>query len=211
MRHWWVLWLLISGIVIAVAVVVESVLHMSLVYDVRVMLTEPSVLTALAIVGLLGLDLFLPIPSSVVMVLSGSMFGVYVGGGLSLLGMLAGNILGFELARKYGLGVSERLVGRVELNKMHRTFARYGPAAIMVSRPVPVVMETVSLIAGLSAMSRRTFLLASGCGTVPVCFVYAYAGAFAMRTQSLVPMLLLGIGLPMTAWCAVRALRSTSA
>ena len=48
-------------------------------------------------------------------------------------------------------------------------------------------METMSVVAGLSQMTRRTFLAASLAGTAPIVFVYAYAGAVSREAGTLVP------------------------
>jgi uncharacterized membrane protein YdjX (TVP38/TMEM64 family) len=72
--------------------------------------------------------------------------------------------------------------------------------AILLSRPLPVVMETLSIAAGLGDMKRSAFLSASTLGTLPICFVYAYAGAFSLRGGSLVPALIAAVAIPALAW-----------
>lgn len=204
MRHWIVLWLIISVAVSAIALFVEKVLHLPLVQTAQYLITEPGPTAGLAIALLLSLDLLLPVPSSFVMMLSGAMFGVWGGGLVSLVGSLAGNFAGFELARRYGVGIASRLVGKAELDKMGHFFSSYGPLAIILSRPLPVIMETLSLVAGLSAMNRGTFLGSSLLGTIPVCMVYAYAGSYSIQIGNLVPVLLVGIGIPAVAWLVIQ-------
>src|SRR4249920_1637210 len=101
---------------------------------------------AVAIVTLLAADLFLPIPSSVIMVLSGAVFGVLWGSMFSLVGSIGGEWLGFELVRKYGVNASRRIVGDEDLESMRQTMARHGAAAVLVTRALPVVMETMSVV-----------------------------------------------------------------
>src|SRR6185503_6799355 len=73
---------------------------------------------AIAVVTLLAADLFLPIPSSVIMMLSGAVFGVLWGSMFSLVGSIGGEWLGFELVRRYGVSASRRIVGDEDLEKM---------------------------------------------------------------------------------------------
>jgi membrane protein DedA with SNARE-associated domain len=80
-----------------------------------------------------------------------------------------------------------RLIGEGDLTAFHRFFDRHGVMAIVVTRPLPIVMETMSLVAGLSRMTRAAFLAASVAGTAPIVFVYAYAGALSREVGSLVP------------------------
>ena len=111
------------------------------------------------------------------MVLSGAAFGVAWGSLVALVGSIAGEWIGFELVRRYGRGVSRGFVGADEFERFSVFFERHGTLAVMLTRPLPVVMETMSLVAGLSTMSRAAFLGASLAGTAPIVVIYAYAGA----------------------------------
>ncbi len=81
---------------------------------------------AIAVVTLLAADLFLPIPSSLIMVLSGAVFGVLWGSLFSLVGSIGGEWLGFELVRRYGRRASSKMVGDEELERLGRVFERHG-------------------------------------------------------------------------------------
>jgi uncharacterized membrane protein YdjX (TVP38/TMEM64 family) len=161
--------------------------------------------SAATIVALLAADLFLPIPSSVIMVLSGAAFGVVWGGLLSLVGSIGGEWLGFELVRRYGRRASAKMVGDDELARLSRVFTRHGAAAVVVTRALPVAMETMSVVAGLSAMRRSTFLLASLLGTAPIVFVYAYAGAVSRQVGSLLPAIVMLVAVAGCGWVWYRA------
>jgi membrane protein DedA with SNARE-associated domain len=56
---------------------------------------------------------------------------------------------------------------------------RHGAWAILLSRSVPMLTEIVSGLAGLSRMRFPLFLALSAAGTLPICAVYAWAGARA--------------------------------
>ena len=58
-------------------------------------------------------------------------------------------------------------------------FARYGVLTIVISRMLPIVSETVSILSGLSRMDWKTVLVASALGAVPPALIYAVAGAFS--------------------------------
>jgi uncharacterized membrane protein YdjX (TVP38/TMEM64 family) len=139
------------------------------------------------------------------MVLSGAAFGVLWGSIFSLVGSIGGEWLGFELVRRYGLAASRRLVGDDDLTRMRAIMAKHGAAAVLVTRALPVVMETMSVVAGLSTMPRRSFLLASLAGTLPVAVVYAYAGAVSRDVSSLVPAIVILLAVAGAAWVWYRA------
>lgn len=196
---------IVAALVIGLKFVFEDWLHMPFASDVDRLLTQPSPFTAALVVLLLAVDLFLPVPSSLVMILSGVLFGVRWGGLLSLAGSLAGNYTGFELSRTYGRTLSRRLVGDAQLDRLGRVFDRHGAAAIILSRPLPVLMETLSVVAGLSAMRRSTFVAASLVGTVPVVFAYAYAGALSIAVGSVFPALIGLMVVIAVGWAIARA------
>ena len=182
--------LLVAAVAASIAgtkLLVENVLGLGLEPAVRLWLVDPGAGTALLVLGLLIADIALPIPSSIVMVLSGAAFGVIAGSLIALIGSIGGEWLGFELARRYGRRASAWLVGETDLDRMSRIFTRHGVVAIAVTRALPVVMETMSVVAGLSFMTRRDFLLASLIGTAPVVVVYAYAGALSRDVGNIVP------------------------
>ncbi len=160
---------------------------------------------AIAVVTLLAADLFLPIPSSVIMMLSGAVFGVLWGSMFSLVGSIGGEWLGFELVRRYGRRASSKMVGDEELERLGRVFERHGAAVVVVTRALPVVMETMSVVAGLSRMNRGSFLIASLLGTAPIVVVYAYAGAVSRQTGSPVPAMIMLVAVAGLGWVLYRA------
>src|ERR1044072_5178327 len=102
-------------------------------------------------VGLLIADVLLPVPSSLVMVAHGALFGVVGGTLLSLLGSVGAALFGFAIGRRGGK-LLERLVTPAERERADRTLERWGALGIVVTRPIPIVAETVAIVAGTSAL-----------------------------------------------------------
>lgn len=201
----------VAAAVILSKVLIENVMGLSIEALATAWLSRAGAGTAVTVVALLAMDLFLPIPSSIVMVLSGAAFGVFWGALLSLVGSVGGEWLGFELVRHYGRRASARIVGDEEIDRLSRVFAQHGAAAIAVTRALPVVMETMSVVAGLSSMTRKTFLIASLIGTGPIVFVYAWAGAVTRRTGNVLPAVIMLIAVAAFGWVLFRARMSRTA
>lgn len=179
---------IVAGVVMGSKLVLENLLGISLEPWARHWMANAGVSGAATVIGLLAVDIFIPVPSSLVMILSGAVFGVWWGALFALVGSIGGEWLGFELARRYGTRLSSRFIGDTdERARLNRILHRHGAAAVAVTRALPVVMETMSVVAGLSTMPRRTFLVASLLGTAPIVLFYAWAGASARETGSLVP------------------------
>lgn len=167
------------------------------------LLTDPSpwlerggVLGALVGVGLLVADVVLPVPSSLVMVAHGALFGVVAGTLLSLAGSTGAALAGFALGRRGG-PLLARLVPSEERARADRLLSRWGAVAIVVTRPVPLLAETVTILAGASPLGWGRASVAALAGSLPGALLYALTGALAagFRSGALVfGLVLLGAG-----------------
>ncbi len=129
-------------------------------------------------VALLTLDVFLPVPSSVLMTLNGWFFGYARGAVVSLVGCLGAGWLGFGLGR-CGRGIVRRLISDRERQRVNDLLARGGWLLIVVSRPIPILAETVVILAGTTTLSLARVLVAVGLGSIPPSVVYGLAGSRA--------------------------------
>jgi uncharacterized membrane protein YdjX (TVP38/TMEM64 family) len=132
--------------------------------------------TAALSVGLLVGDVFLPVPSSVLMIGNGALFGVALGTILSLLGSLGATALGFFLGRR-GASLIERLATPAQKDRADALLARWGALAILITRPIPLLAETTAILAGASPLGWGRVLLAALAGAFPGSLLYALTGA----------------------------------
>jgi uncharacterized membrane protein YdjX (TVP38/TMEM64 family) len=132
---------------------------------------------------LLIADVLLPVPSSIVMVAHGALFGVLWGTILSLLGSVGAAAFGFAIGRRGG-ALLERVVTPAERARASSILVRWGTLAIIVTRPVPLLAETVAIMAGASTMSWRAVIMASIAGSLPPSLLYALTGAAVANLQN---------------------------
>ncbi len=161
---------------------------------------------AALIAGLLALDLVLPTPSSILMTLSGAVLGIATGTFVSMGGAMASALLGYGLCRRYGREWFRRTVGGSEAVRVEAWVRRHGAWAIIVSRSVPMLTELVSCAAGLTGMPPATFVALSAAGTLPICAVYAWAGAQSADPLGLRWAVVLAFALPAAGLALVRFL-----
>lgn len=164
---------------------------------------------ALAIAALLTLDLILPVPSSILMILSGSLLGWPTGWLVSLTGAMGSAILGFWACRRWGKSVFDRVAGPVDAGRITHFFEQHGVWAILLSRSVPMLTEVISCLAGLSAMRFRLFLAVSLAGTAPLCLVYAWAGHRALDRSAVGWAVFLAFLLPAAGLLIYRRFQNT--
>jgi uncharacterized membrane protein YdjX (TVP38/TMEM64 family) len=133
-------------------------------------------LTALLGTGLLVADVVMPVPSSAVMVAHGALFGVVGGTLLSVGGSTGAALVGFSIGRRGG-ALLARLVPPEERARADLILSRWGSLAIVVTRPVPLLAETVAIMAGTSPLGWRQATLATLGGSLPPALLYALSGA----------------------------------
>jgi uncharacterized membrane protein YdjX (TVP38/TMEM64 family) len=140
-------------------------------------------------VALLIADVLLPVPSSLVMVAHGALFGVFAGTLLSLLGSTGAAVFGFWIGRRGGK-LLERLVTAEERERANAMLERWGTLAVVVTRPIPLLAETVAIMAGASPLGWGRTVLAAFAGSLPPALLYALTGASAGRFQNTALMFL---------------------
>lgn len=158
-------------------------------------------------VALLAADALLPVPSSVVMVLHGALYGPVVGALVSFVGRLGAAATGFAIGRRGG-PLLERYAGRDELGRADDMLRRWGAVGIVLSRPIPLVAETAMVLAGASSMSWTVALGAAAAGSVPEVVVYALVGSAVGGLGSTSAVFLTFVAAIGVVWAVVERRRS---
>ena len=131
------------------------------------LLSGSGVIAAVCGVGLLLADVVLPVPSSVVMIAHGVLFGALAGAALSLIGGVGAAWVGYGLGRCAGPPVLRRVCSAAEQARAARFVDRWGVLAVVVTRPVPLLAETVAVMAGVQTLGWLTTAIAAVGGVCP--------------------------------------------
>lgn len=178
MKRYWIITFSLLIFFLILFLIVEA-FGVPILSDPAPMLKQPGPVAALVGVGLLVADVVLPVPSSLVMVTHGALFGVGVGTLLSLTGSVGAALTGFAVGRWGGAPLLARFVSPAERAQANRLLGQWGTLAIIVTRPVPLLAETVAIMAGASPLSPGRVALAALVGSLPSAVLYALAGATA--------------------------------
>jgi len=128
----------------------------------------------------------IPLPSEVIMPFSGYLvstgrFDLVLAATAGALGCNVGSIFAYELGRRGGRPAIERwgrfaLIGPSELDIADRFFARWGSAAVLVGRLLPVIRSFIAFPAGIARMPLGKFHAYTFIGSWPWCFALAWIG-----------------------------------
>jgi len=146
-------------------------------------MVDNGVVTAGSGVALLALDILLPIPSSIIMATMGNLFGIALGALLSFTGMMLSCLLGYGIGRLWG----DRWMRNTDAEKQRRSLQileKWGGFALIVTRPIPVLSESVVILAGIKKMSLKTVFLTCAIGLLPTSIFYAVVGAYSTSLKS---------------------------
>jgi uncharacterized membrane protein YdjX (TVP38/TMEM64 family) len=160
--------------------------------------------TAGIVVGVLASDILLPVPSSFVSTLAGSRLGVAVGAAVIWIGMTAGCILGFALARWLGRPLALRFSSAADLQRMEALAQRGGPLILALTRPLPVLAEASVLLVGAIGLSWRQFLPVVCLANLGLAVAYAALGYWAHEQGNLPVALAASIIVPVLATFVAR-------
>jgi uncharacterized membrane protein YdjX (TVP38/TMEM64 family) len=137
-------------------------------------------------VGLLVADIALPVPSSVVMVAHGALFGLLPGAALSLLGRSGNAVVGVLIGRRVASVLSRRPTLRrgSDPGRGGELVSRWGLAAVVFTRPIPILAESTLVAAAAMGLSAPAVVAAAIAGALPEAVLYAVAGTAAASSTS---------------------------
>lgn len=177
--------LLLAAVAVAVPLMPFLLVGARLDHAVAAWLDPPPPPAALAAleVGVLAADILLPVPSSVVATLGGSVLGVAAGTACAWLGMTLGAAAGWAVGRIAGSRALARIdaADRAALDRQER---RLGPLFIVLTRPLPLVAEAAAILCGAAGMTGRGFLAWAAAGNLAVAFAWSLAGALGARADA---------------------------
>lgn len=166
---------LVIAILITVSFVIVEALGIPFLTDPAERMNEGGWIAAVIGGGLLLLDVFIPIPSSVIMIAHGAIFGILGGFVLSFVASVGGAMIGWWVGHRGSVWM-DRIVSPQERAQANAFIERYGLLAIIISRLIPIVAETVAIMSGTTQMGWRKVLIATSIGAAPPALIYAIAG-----------------------------------
>ena len=128
----------------------------------------------------------IPLPSEIVMPFAGYLvstgrFDLFWAATAGAIGCNIGSIVAYEEGKRGGRPLAERwgryiLIGHDELDAADRFFAKWGSAAVLIGRLLPVIRTFIAFPAGVARMPLVPFHLYTFIGSWPFCLALAWVG-----------------------------------
>lgn len=143
--------------------------------------------------------LLAPIPGQAIEAASGYLFGPWLGVLYPFAGLVAGSLLAFWLARRFGRPLAVRLAGQDAVVRLDDLAERGGSLFLFLIWLFPFVPDDLAcLAAGLTPMSTGRFLLLMVTGRLPGIVFSVWVGA-NLASIGLVWWMVLFVGLALAA------------
>jgi uncharacterized membrane protein YdjX (TVP38/TMEM64 family) len=134
-----------------------------------------------------------PIPGNLTTLMGGILFGFWRGFLLSLIAIVFGSICAFLLGKAFGRPLVERVIGKKVVDKYLSTVSSRQMVVLILMFLLPVFPDDVlCLIAGLSAMRLRTFIV-----------VMVLTRPWGLLVSALLGAGLISVSIPLWGWIII--------
>jgi uncharacterized membrane protein YdjX (TVP38/TMEM64 family) len=130
-------------------------------------------------IGIMAIQgLLVPIPSEVVLLSTGMIWGWLFGGIMGIIGSMAASLLCFYISRRGGRPLAKKFVGESGLDMADKLIKKYGITAIIVSRFIPFIsFDVISYASGLVDIDVKKYSIGTFIGSIFRAFFYSIWGA----------------------------------
>lgn len=129
----------------------------------------------IAIMGIQGL--LVPIPSEVVLLATGIIWGWFLGGIMGIIGSMAAATLCFYVSRRGGRPLAKKFIGEKGIDMADDLIHKYGIKAIIASRLVPFIsFDVISYASGLVDIDFKKYSIGTLIGSIFRAFFYSVLG-----------------------------------
>ena len=128
--------------------------------------------------------IIVPLPGQLIATANGAIFGVWWGTVISWIGGMLGGALAFTLGRSFGAPLIERWF-KGNNNQWIERINRTNPFwVILLARLIPgLSFDIISYVAGLSRITMRDYLVATGIGIIPGTLAFNLFGQEVLETE----------------------------
>ncbi|MBY8984337.1 MAG: VTT domain-containing protein [Candidatus Lokiarchaeota archaeon] len=146
--------------------------------------------------GILGILLFVlimalqgllvPLPSEIVLLATGMIWGWFYGGIMGIVGSMTAGLLCYYISKRGGRPLAEKFVGEKAIEIADKFIKKHGMKAIIITRFIPVIpFDVISYTAGIVDIDVKKYSIGTLIGSIFRAFFYATLGSLLFMGYSL--------------------------
>jgi len=130
-------------------------------------------------IGIMAIQgLLVPIPSEIILLATGMIWGWFLGGLMGVIGSMAAGLLCFYVSKKGGRPLAKKFIGEKAIDMADDLIHKYGIKAIIVSRVIPFIsFDVISYASGLVDIELKKYTIGTLIGSVFRAFFFSVCGA----------------------------------
>ncbi len=148
------------------------------------------------LLGFLGILLFIiimaiqgllvPIPSEVVLLATGMIWGWLLGGLMGIIGSMAAALLCFYISKKGGRPLAEKFIGKKGIDIVDDLISKYGIKVIIIARFIPAIpFDVISYTSGLVDIDVKEYAIGTFIGSIFRAFFFSIMGSILLQEHAL--------------------------
>ncbi len=132
------------------------------------------------VAALLASDVFLSVPTILIVTYAGHILGFQIGLLAATIGMLTSGSIAYILCRFSGNKMLRLLIkDKKQIDEVNRIFHRMGFGMLIIARALPMLPEATCCLSGMMKFKLWKFLLYYLLGTLPYALVLTYLGSIS--------------------------------
>lgn len=179
---WIILFMIISmlsGIILLLQYQDETFVYDKVVRWFIIPILELGVIGIIIFIVFMGIQgILVPIPSELVLLSTGLIWGIQGGTILGIIGSMFAGILTYYIAMMGGRPIIEKFLGEETLTVIDKFITKYGAGTILIARAFPfMAFDPISYASGFLKINFRVYVTATFIGSIIRCIFYAWLGS----------------------------------
>jgi len=150
-----------------------------------------------SVIGVLAIDILLPIPSSAVCTFAGKQMGALLGTAACWIGLNLSAGIGYWIGRQFGRPIAMRFSDETTLDRLEKFDHRSSVACLVVCRSLPIIAEASVLLMGIKKLPAISFWPAVLLSNFGIAAALCWLGAFSAKANWFPLALAVSVGIPL--------------
>ena len=151
----------------------------------------------ISVVGILAIDILLPVPSSAVCTFAGKQMGAIFGTAACWIGLNLSAGIGYWIGRRFGRPLAIRFSDEGTLDRLEQFDHRSSIACVVVCRSLPIIAEASVLLMGIKKLPLMSFWPAVLLSNFGIAAALCWLGEFSAKANWFPLALAISVAIPL--------------